>query len=225
MKSSEFKQTKKIFRELFSAVQREKTVPRPVLDEAAYPAYTHENPIIDKLFWNRIKVAIDQIESGPHDNILDFGCGSGVLSFLLAKSEAQVTATDSNLNPIKDLQTRIIFPPNIDVLSLTEADKLTKSFDTIAALDVLEHVENLKETIQTLGRLLKPGGRIIVSGPTETKLYKLGRKIAGKEFTGNYHVSNIMKIKKEFENKWVITKSKSLPLLFPLFVVFTAEEL
>ena len=69
------------------------------------------------------------------------------------------------------------------------------SFDLIIALDVLEHVRDLPETIDQLLRLLRPGRELVVSGPTESMLYQFGRKLAGPEYSGEYHERGVAEIR------------------------------
>ncbi len=89
------------------------------------------------------------------------------------------------------------FPSNIKYIQGDIIDKELpdNSFDVIFALDVLEHIENLSDYVELFKKLLTPDGVIIISGPTENILYKIGRKFAGNRFTGDYHVTNISSIK------------------------------
>ncbi|HTQ27696.1 MAG TPA: methyltransferase domain-containing protein, partial [Puia sp.] len=98
------------------------------------------------------------------------------------------------------------------------------SFDYIIALDVLEHINNLDDYILLFKKLLKPGGSIIVSGPTENFLYKIGRKLAGEKFTGDYHVNNIHNIKKSFSKSMDTKTLRKLIWPFTLFELFVARE-
>jgi 2-polyprenyl-3-methyl-5-hydroxy-6-metoxy-1,4-benzoquinol methylase len=51
------------------------------------------------------------------------------------------------------------------------------SCDTILAADVLEHIIDLKALIGEFRRLLKPGGELLVSAPSENAFYEFGRKV------------------------------------------------
>ncbi len=199
------------------------------IGEAALPAYSHKNPLIDWLFWERLKIAYKYASSNgkTKNKILDFGCGSGVLSYMLTKKNHCVTACDLELSPLKLLKEIIEFPSGINFI---EGDILDKnfednSFDIICVMDVLEHIENLEPYIKLFDRLLTPNGLILVSGPTESIFYKIGRKVAGKRFTGDYHVTNISKIKKTFNVHFEVKTLRKL--LFPLvfFELFTAKKI
>jgi SAM-dependent methyltransferase len=89
------------------------------------------------------------------------------------------------------------------------------TLDCIFALDVLEHVETeeLRDLSVTFRSLMRPGGRLIVSGPTETAFYKLGRALAG--FKNEYHHRNIFDIDRVLTAQWRVTTRTYLPR-FPL---------
>ncbi|RLS29762.1 MAG: class I SAM-dependent methyltransferase [Planctomycetota bacterium] len=172
---------------------------RGSLDEAAFPAYTHKNPLINWLFWQRLRVVMKYIERmGPFDRVLDFGCGSGVMLPFLAARSRNVVGLDVDLLAFRTMSRRLEFPSNIEV---HEASRMTLrslpagGFDLVTALDVLEHVDDLPSTLDDLLRLLKPGGRLVVSGPSENLFYKLGRRLAGPEYSGAYHERGIPEVR------------------------------
>lgn len=196
------------------------------LNESALPAYAHKNPLIDLLFWGRLKACFNLIKSGSGSNILDFGCGTGLFSYLLAHNGHQITAIDLNLNPKRLLDKYILFPEGIKFM---EGDLLCLNlqngvFDYIIALDSLEHIEQIDDYLFLFKTLLKPEGIIIVSGPTENLFYKIGRQLAGSNFNGYYHVSNISKIRKKFSKEFMVTKVKKMYYPIVLFEIFTAHN-
>ncbi|MEI8130965.1 MAG: class I SAM-dependent methyltransferase [Leptolinea sp.] len=199
------------------------------LDEAGFPAYAHPNPLINWLFWQRLRVAInDIVQEIPYERTLDFGCGSGILLPYLAEHSQYVLGLDIDLQPYERIQKYISFPSHIEVFDCREhplPDYPPNSFDLITALDVLEHVTNLSTIFNQLMALLKPGGRLIISGPTENVFYKFGRLLTGKEFTGAYHERGIAEIA-EFAHQ--VGKVKMLAVLYPLwplFQIFSVEKL
>jgi 2-polyprenyl-3-methyl-5-hydroxy-6-metoxy-1,4-benzoquinol methylase len=198
------------------------------IGEAALPPYSHKNPLIDWLFWARIKIAYKyaNLNGRVKNKILDFGCGSGVLSYMLAKNNHEITGCDIEFTPLNLLKNTIRFPLNIDFVEGDILDKklINNSFDIIYAMDVLEHIDDLEPYIKLFYKLPAPKGLIVVSGPTENFLYKIGRKIAGNRFTGDYHVTNISKIKKSFASCMEVTSIKKLLFPFVFFEIFIAKK-
>ena len=225
MNSSEFREYKTRYRSAIRKVLEE--AERGRLDESGFPAYSHLNPLINWLFWQRLHTAMNYIEKyAPYENVLDFGCGSGVMLPFLAQQSKQVTAIDIDLLPLESLKKHIPLAENIQVLDAhqTSLSQLTpQSFDLIDALDVLEHVDDLTHTLIELLNLLKPGGRLVVSGPTENTFYQIGRKLAGSEFSGEYHERGTAEIKHELARLACVRQIATLYWPAPLFEIFVAQ--
>ena len=225
MKSLEFQNYKTRYRSAIRNVLKESE--RGRLDEAGFPAYSHPNPLINWLFWQRLHTAMNYIEKhAPYDKSLDFGCGSGVMLSFLAMHSQGVTAIDIDLVPLDRVKKYIPLAENIRVLDANHvsiSQMTPKSFDLINALDVLEHVDDLPGTLSDLLNLLKPGGRLVVSGPTENILYQIGRKLAGPEYSGEYHERGIAEIKRELNRMARLEQIATLYWPIPLFEVFVAH--
>ena len=225
MKSLEFHNYKTRYRSAIRKVLAE--AERSRLNEAGFPAYSHPNPLINWLFWQRLRTAMNYIEkNAPYEKILDFGCGSGVMLPFLAQQGKQVTAIDIDLLPLERVKKHFPLAENVQVLDAkqTPLSELTsRSFDLINALDVLEHVHNLPHTLSELLALLKPGGRLVISGPTENTLYQIGRKLAGPEFSGEYHERGTAEIKRELARLARVRKIAALYGPMPLFEIFVAQ--
>lgn len=213
---------------------RFKTVLRRISDqdsslafaEAAFPAYAHPNPIIDRLFWGRLQAVESFVtKRTAKPLILDFGCGSGVMSYTIASSAQRVVATDEEPLPYKRVSAELAFPPNVEFVMPHEltAERYRSAFDLILALDVLEHLEDLSGTLALFKDLLRQGGAVVASVPTESALYKIGRFLAGSRFTGHYHTATFNHIKSECEKAGRITPIATLYPLLPLFRIFSLE--
>jgi len=225
MNSSEFIAYKSRFRSAIRRVLAESEQGR--LDEVGFPAYSHPNLFINWLFWQRLRTAMNYIKSSaPYENILDFGCGSGVMLPFLSEQAQHVTAIDIDLIPLERVGHHIPLDSNVTVLDASRS-RLSQlpggSYDLIIALDVLEHVDDLPQTLSGLMNLLNPGGQMVVSGPTENALYQIGRKLAGPEYSGEYHERGIAEIKQELARLARIQHIATLYPLIPLFEVFTAR--
>jgi 2-polyprenyl-3-methyl-5-hydroxy-6-metoxy-1,4-benzoquinol methylase len=225
MKSSEFQAYKNRYRSAIRKVLKE--AERGRLNASGFPAYSHPNPLINWLFWQRLHTAINSIKkNAPYEKVLDFGCGSGVMLAFLAQHSDHVTAIDIDLVPLQHMGKYIPVAENVQILDAnqTSLSELTpKSFDLINALDVLEHVEDLPQTLSKLLDLLKPGGQLIVSGPTENLLYRIGRKLAGPEYSGEYHERSIAEIRRELARLARVRQIATLYWPVPLFEIFVAQ--
>jgi 2-polyprenyl-3-methyl-5-hydroxy-6-metoxy-1,4-benzoquinol methylase len=225
VRTSEFRAYKTRYRSAIRKVLAETESGR--LDEAAFPAYSHPNPLINWLFWQRLRAAMDYIEkNAPYEHALDFGSGSGVMLSFLAQHSRQVTAMDIDLVPLERVRKHIPLAEHVRVLDANQVPLpglAPRSFDLINALDVLEHVDDLPRTLSELMQLLKPGGRLVVSGPTENILYRLGRKLAGPQYSGDYHERGISEIERELARRARVKPIATLYWPVPLFKIFVAQ--
>ncbi|MBI3270096.1 MAG: class I SAM-dependent methyltransferase [Planctomycetes bacterium] len=163
------------------------------LREMAVPSYCHRLPPIRWLFWRRLETALRLAALRPGESALEFGVGSGILLPTLAERCTRVFATDLFLGPARALaQARGLSTVRFVEDPARVHEGITPPVECVFALDVLEHVEDLPHTLRSLAACLAPGGRLIVSGPTETFSYRVGRAIAG--FKNEYHHRNVRDI-------------------------------
>ncbi len=156
-------------------------------DEMAIPTYMHNNPLIRWLMWKRYDFLAEMIDSQT-GAALEFGCGIGLFLSELDKRCSQVFAID--LYP--QYAMKLCDTNNINVNFVNNLNNIEdNSLDVIVAADVLEHIEELEEYLVLFDKKLKPGGQFLISGPTESFLYKLGRLVAGFGDKADYHHTNI----------------------------------
>lgn len=96
-------------------------------------------------------------------NILDVGCGTGALLRELDQY-GNVQGLDFSPRAVSFCKKRGLL--NVEQGSVTEIRYADKTFDSVLALDVLEHVENDKEGFSEIQRVLKPEGIAIIFVPT-----------------------------------------------------------
>ena len=226
MNQREFKLYKSRYRAAIRRVLADSEKGR--LDEAGFPAYSHPNPLINWLFWQRLYIATRHIDRrAPYQRTLDFGCGSGVMLPLLSQSSRRVLAMDLDLLPLELVKKHIPLAGNVEIIDAAKTaleDLPSDSFDLIVALDVLEHVRDLARTLGELLARLKTGGQLVVSGPTENFLYRIGRKLAGPEYSGDYHERGIGEVKRELAKLAAVREIATLYQPMPLFEIFTAVK-
>jgi 2-polyprenyl-6-hydroxyphenyl methylase/3-demethylubiquinone-9 3-methyltransferase len=99
--------------------------------------------------------------------LLDIGCGGGLLSEPMARLGFSVTAVDASERNIGTASTHAAAQGlEIDFRASTaeglEAEGVAP-FDVILNMEVIEHVADAGEFLRTCGRLLAPGGLMIVA--------------------------------------------------------------
>ena len=189
--------------------------PRESRDEMAAPSYLHPNPLIRWLFWKRLDAVADFLsERGArYASGLDFGCGIGVQLPTLSAMTDLVYATDLVLAPGRHVAYRLA----LGNVTFVEADRLSSlpPLDYIVSTDVLEHVEDVEAVVRRFGDALKPGGTLVVSGPTESALYKIGRMVAGFARKGGYHRTDIFRVHETITRdraRFDVVAHRALPL-------------
>ena len=99
--------------------------------------------------------------------VLDIGCGGGLVSESLSLKGAFVTAIDENnknLNQAKNHAKINSLKINYIKSSFDNFYKKNKNkFDLILCLEVLEHIDNFKKTLQQITTLVKPKGTLVLS--------------------------------------------------------------
>lgn len=100
-------------------------------------------------------------------DVLDVGCGSGVLASELAASGATVTGVDVASHPEWSNRGSVVFREG-DYFDL--ASELGV-FDTVLALDVIEHIEDETLFVASLKENVRPGGYAIVTVPAYSWLW------------------------------------------------------
>ena len=108
--------------------------------------------------------------------VLDFGCGTGYGSAMLAEVAEGVTGLDIDEKAIT-WATETHYSPNLGFHCCNDLGKTLPddSFDVVTCFEMIEHVdyETQRVIIASIARLLKHGGALIISTPNPeiTKLY------------------------------------------------------
>jgi len=100
--------------------------------------------------------------------VLDVGCGGGILSDAMARVGAHVTGIDLATKSLKVAQLHALETqtPNITYLEVS-AEAMAKeqpgSFDVVTCMEMLEHVPDPASVVKACSTLLKPGGKVFFS--------------------------------------------------------------
>lgn len=110
---------------------------------------------------------IDQHSPVAELNVLDIGCGGGILCESLAQRGANVTGIDMGEAPLSvarlhSLESGI----NINYRRITAeelAQEAPENYDIVTCLEMLEHVPDPSQVIQACADLVKPNGHVYLS--------------------------------------------------------------
>ncbi len=125
--------------------------------------YIKENIIYNFKLKNKIKPL-----SGV--NILDIGCGGGLLSEPMSRMGANVTgidASDKNIKIAKLHSQKNKLKINY-LCSSPEKLKIKKKFDVILNMEIVEHVEDIDYFLKSCAKLLKKNGLMFVATINKT---------------------------------------------------------
>ena len=189
---------------------------------------TSDKIVSDNPLHHRLLSAYVFSEKHINGDVLELGCGEGRgIDIILNKSKS-FTAIDkiseiTERLSLKYPEEKFIsssFPPlnNIE----------DNSFDTIVSFQVIEHISNDKLFIEEIYRILKPGGKALISTPnikmtltrnpwhireyTSRQLQELAKKVFKKIIMKG--ISGNDKVKKYYEeNKKSVSKFKRLDIL------------
>jgi len=133
--------------------------------------------------------------------LLDIGCGGGILSESLARLGAHVTGVEVTANNIRVAEIHAQ-RSGLDLdYRLATAEALAangEQFDAVLNMEVVEHVEDPPEFLSTCGRLVRPGGVMVVATINRT-LAALVIAIFGAEYLlgwlpkGTHHWRKLVK--------------------------------
>jgi SAM-dependent methyltransferase len=127
--------------------------------------------------------------------ILDYGCGDGTFLALLQEGRsAPAAAVGAEIDPriVADCSRRFSELPSVrfvDVAALQDPAE-SESYDAVFCMEVLEHVVDPVPILGEFARLLRPGGKLVVSVPIETGpplvVKQIVRRVAGWRGIGDY---------------------------------------
>jgi SAM-dependent methyltransferase len=124
-----------------------KDIPEKTLEENHYKEQwqSTEPDFWEKQVTNLISYFQNFGISPNNHRILDFGAGSGELTLELQRHDYRVTA----LEPMTDGYLKDQSYPFL--------------FDAVVAIEVIEHLPNVWEELEEIGKILKPGGVMVIS--------------------------------------------------------------
>jgi ubiquinone/menaquinone biosynthesis C-methylase UbiE len=114
---------------------------------------------------------------------LEFGAGTGLLSFILKDKLSEIIMIDTSKEMIRVAQEKIVEGNNQNMKALCidlEKDQFDDQFDLIYNQMVFHHVENIEPIVKKFYTLLKPGGYLAIAD-----LYTEDGSFHGHDFNGH----------------------------------------
>jgi 2-polyprenyl-6-hydroxyphenyl methylase/3-demethylubiquinone-9 3-methyltransferase len=110
---------------------------------------------------------IDAIAPLNGRNVLDIGCGGGILAEAMARRGARVKGIDLSEKALKvaqlhRLESRVAV--DYEAVSAEDlAERETGTYDVVTCMELLEHVPDPGSLVRACSRLARPGGQVFFS--------------------------------------------------------------
>lgn len=159
----------------------------------------HGNSSLDQIYlaqWHKDALKLAGPLSGM--DLLEVGCGAGDFSIYLASCGASsVISTDFSTKAIKIAQSKCVAQASTVNFQVADAQKLpfdNNSFDLVISCECLEHVPDPRKALAEMFRVIKPGGRLILTTENYSNamvIYWLMAWFTGKPFNSGATVQPV----------------------------------
>ena len=111
---------------------------------------------------------INSLRPLSNQQVLDIGCGGGILADSMARTGAQVLGVDLSTKALKVAQLHALEAqtPNVtyeEISAEALAVRQPSSFDVVTCMEMLEHVPDPASIVRACAILVKPGGWVFFS--------------------------------------------------------------
>jgi SAM-dependent methyltransferase len=113
----------------------------------------------------RLAIVFDELLPGGWRSklVLDAGCGTGSFSARACQEGARVVSLDVGLNLLAHTARRCGSQGVVG--SVCELPFAAGTFDVVVSSEVIEHTPSPAQAIHEMGRVLRPGGQLVVTVP------------------------------------------------------------
>jgi len=114
-----------------------------------------------------VELALPQMSG----SVLEIGSGNGDYAAEWAERGVEVTASEADPARLEALRGRFAGDPRVPVRELAVPVDIEADYATVVAINVLEHIPDDVAALEAFGRLLRPGGRIVLFVPALPVLF------------------------------------------------------
>ncbi len=103
----------------------------------------------------------------PNHDVIDVGCGGGILAESMAQRGARVTGIDLSVKPLRVAQLHAmesgVAVDYREIAAEALAEERPSSADVVTCMEMLEHVPDPGSVVRACATLVKPGGWVFFS--------------------------------------------------------------
>jgi ubiquinone/menaquinone biosynthesis C-methylase UbiE len=123
--------------------------------------YNHPNPAIRHTEKKRISIILKALEG--EERVADIGCGEGyILERIKSAEVVGLDISDTAIKKASRVKNANVVKGNAESLPFSDS-----YFDAALCSETLEHTQHPRKVLEELSRVVKPGGKIVLSVPNE----------------------------------------------------------
>lgn len=136
-------------------------------DFDAAAATWDENPVRVKLAHNVFRALSDSGLIRPGMDVLEIGCGTGLVTLLLQPCVRSITATDGSSGMLDILNEKIrrtgCHTVKTQVLNLEESVGIEGRYDLVVSSMTFHHIRDIPALLGRIAAIMKPGGVLCIA--------------------------------------------------------------
>jgi tRNA (cmo5U34)-methyltransferase len=178
------------------------------------------------------KVLLKMVPVNNRMRALEYGAGTGLLSFILKDKFSEITLMDSSPEMIRVVKEKIESGKVMNIRTLyidLEKEDFRGEYDIIYNQMVMHHISNIERLFDKFYKLLKPGGYLAIAD-----LYAEDGSFHGGDFKGHkgFDVIEMMKVLKmmgfkemKYQNCYMLKKTVESGAVkeFPVFLLVAVK--
>jgi ubiquinone/menaquinone biosynthesis C-methylase UbiE len=171
---------------------------------------------------------LESVPVSPDMTAMEYGAGTGLMSFLLSKHFSHITLLDNSREMVNVMREKLTAPEfthmNALSINLEVEDYNDGKFDCIYSQMVMHHVKAIDSVLSRFFRLLNPGGYLAIAD-----LYEEDGSFHGDGFDGHngFNVEELAETLSKFGFHQIKTRPcyvrkklvNDIPMEFPIFLM------
>lgn len=145
-------------------------------------AFFRANPVLDYEQQTRSRAVLRLLDPQRGETVLDIGCGNARDIVPILRAGARIVGVDLSEGMIGQARRDLAAAGYADVVEFEVGDATqlrfqAGSFDKVLCSEVIEHIPDAAAAIAEIRRVLKPGGRLVLSTPNQASWYGFDRYV------------------------------------------------